>query len=181
MNIIFRIALAIYAFCLTVISAIAILFTLRPYKFLIIADYIYTTLQKNSYLFITLAIEIVFLALSVTFLSSGIRSSKDKRAVSKFTDIGEIKISLDSIEGVALSAVKRINSVKDTKAYISKDRDCVSILIKVTVSPDASIPSISEEIQKKVRKSVEDCCGIKVSQVKVLIEDVYSSYKFKVE
>jgi hypothetical protein len=156
MNIFFRILLAVYAFCLTIISGVIMLI---PFKKDIL-DRIYFSLSdilENSYsTFAMLFITFIFLGLSLTFLLSGFRNDKDKKAVSKHTSIGEIKISLSSIESIALTASKRLNGVKDTKASIIKHDDAVSIILKLIVMADINIPALSEDIQVKVKKAVEE-------------------------
>ena len=40
------------------------------------------------------------------FLLSGVKSEKDKKSVSKYNNVGEIRISLSAIESIALNASK---------------------------------------------------------------------------
>ena len=108
------------------------------------------------------------------FLLSGVRSNKDKKAVSKHTNIGEIRISLNSIENIALTTSRRINGVRDTKAFVKRQEDTVSITIRTMVLPDIVIPAVSEEIQDRVKRAVEENAGIEVKNVKVQVEGIYS-------
>lgn len=181
-NIFFRILLAIYAFCLTLASLIAMLVALRPELFERFSDYISThVLESSGTKFIVLLIAFIFFILSLTFLFSGFKSDKDKKAVSKHTNIGEIKISLNSVESIALAASKKINGVRDTRAYVYKQNDNVSIVIKAIVLADINIPALSEDIQVKVKNSVEESSGITVSDVKVVVENIYTGYRSRVE
>jgi len=184
MNIFFRVLLAVYAFCLAIVSTLAMIVALRPDAFERI--YLYMTdgvLSDVGARVIMFLIALVFFGLSLTFLLSGIRSSKDKRAVSKYTNIGEIVISLNSIENIVLNASKRLNGIKDSKASVTRMGDGVSIVIKAVVMPDVNIPTLSEDIQLRVKKSVEESTGVNVSDVKVIIENIFagSIYKPRVE
>ena len=186
MNLFFRILLTIYAFFLTIISIIAIAMTFKPEIYTNISGFVETSLYSgfrtpNLIMFI---ISAIFLIISLTFLLSGIKSEKDKKAVSNYNNIGEIKISLNSVESIALMASKRLNGVRETKAYVEKINDSansVSVVIKTIVLLDVNIPALSEDIQIKVKSLVEECTGIKVSSVKVVIENVYTGYKSRVE
>lgn len=182
MNLLFRILLTIYAFCLMIISLIACSITLRPEIFTGISDYISNdVLPSHSAKLIMFVITLIFLVLSIMFLFSGFKSDKDKKAVSKFTNIGEIKISLNSVESIALNSSRKLSGVKETKAYVTKLDDSVSIVIKTVILTDINIPSLSEDIQIKVKNSIEETTGIKVNDVRVVVENIYTGFKSRVE
>ncbi len=182
MNLFFRVLLAIYAFFLTIISFIALLIPLKSS----LLDSIYTflsevVLRSSSGQYGMLLISFVFVVLSIAFLMSGFKSDKDKKAVNKHTNIGEIKISLNTIENIALAASRKLNGVRESKASVMKKLDSVVISIKLVVMPDINIPALSEDIQVRVKSSVEESSGIKVDEVKVVVDNVYSGYKSRVE
>lgn len=184
MNIFSRILLAVYAICLMVISALTMIMVFK----IEILEVIYKTLLRliesnRSGSIVLFIIAFIFFGLSLTFLLSGFRSNKDKKAVSKHTNIGEIKITLNTIENIALNASKRLSGVRDTKAYVHRVEDSVAIIVNAVVMPDVNIPELSQDIQLRVKKSVEDSAGINVHNVKVLIENIYTGtvYKARVE
>lgn len=184
MNILFRVLLAFYAFCLTILSVISMIVTFRRDVLDKIYKYLADTVLASGYSsFIMLFISFIFFVLSITFLLSGFKSEKNKRSVSKLTSIGEIKISLNSIENIALSASRKTTGIKDTKARVIKINDSVSITVTAVVLPDINIPALSEDIQNKVKKSVEESSGISVNDVKVVIESIFTGapYKSRVE
>lgn len=182
MNLFFRILLAVYAFCLTIVSIITMLITFRPYIFDLISNYLSESVLPNrNASFIMFLIAFLFFALSLTFLLSGVKSDKDRKAINKFTNIGEIRISLNSIESIALATSRRLNGIRDTKVDVRKVDDSVSIIVRAVILPDINIPVLSEEIQVKVKKSVEESSGIKVNDVRVLVENIHTGYKARVE
>jgi uncharacterized alkaline shock family protein YloU len=186
MNIFFRVLLAIYAFCLAVISAVIMYVTIKTGVFNTLCSYldekVFSSISPGPRIAMFL-IALVFFVLSITFLLSGVRSNKDKKAVSKHTNIGEVKISLNSIENIALNASKKANGVKEAKTLVRKQDDNVSITARIVVMPDLSIPAISEDVQMRVKKSVEESSGINVRDVKVIVDSIYSgvTYKSRVE
>lgn len=178
MNIFFRVLLALYAFCLAIFSAIAMLVTIRTDFFTTIYDYLdanILSVESHGPRIALFVCAFLFFILSLMFLLSGVRSSKDKKAVSKHTSIGEIRISLGSIENIVLTASRKITGVRETKAYVRKVNDTVSIAVKVVVAPDINIPAVSEEIQTRVKTSVEDSSGIPVKDVRVVVENIQAS------
>lgn len=177
MNIFFRVLLAFYAFCLAVISAICMIITVKTEIFAIIYRYIDDFVFSNKSpgpRVVMFLITLLFFILSIMFLLSGVKSSKDKKAVSKHTNIGEVRISLNSIENIALNASRKVNGVKDTKALVKKHDDSVEVIAKIVVMPDMNIPAITEDVQLRIKKSVEECSGISVKEVKAVVESIYS-------
>ncbi|HAA42834.1 MAG TPA: alkaline shock response membrane anchor protein AmaP [Ruminiclostridium sp.] len=182
MNIIFRILLAFYAFCLTVISLILMIVTLNKEMFINITNFLEKTVLSNKASVILLFIvELIFFGLSLMFLLSGVRSERNRKSITRFNKIGEVKISLNTIENIALAASRRNNGVRDSKAYVKRTGENVSVHIRVVVMPDINIPALLEDIQKRVKKSVEETSGILVDDVKVFVENIYTGYRSRVE
>ena len=181
-NIFFRTLLAIYAFCLAVISAVAMYIIVRPVAYTSVTGYVAEHIFTNGASALRIAvfiIALIFFAMSIIFLLSGVRSNKDKKAVSKHTNIGEIRISLNSIENIAINASKKAGGVRESRTFVSKAEDGVNIEVRVVVMPDLSIPAISEDIQGRVKKAVEEAAGISVKNVKVVVESIFSGVTFK--
>jgi len=182
MNMFFRVLLAVYAFILTIVSLAAMVVTVKVELFERAASYLANNVLTNRGSSIAVFIvEFILFILSMAFLLSGFRTSKDKKCVSKHTNIGEIRISLNSIESIALAAAKRLNGVRETKAYVKKLGDAVSIAIKVIVLSDVNIPALSEDIQARVKKAVEESSGIGVNDINVIVDNIYTGYKPRVE
>ena len=79
MNIFFRILLAFYAFCLTVISLVLMIVTLNKEMFVNITSFLERNILSNKASVILLFIvELVFFGLSLMFLLSGVRSERNK-------------------------------------------------------------------------------------------------------
>ena len=66
---------------------------------------------------------------------------------------------------------------------VKKADDGVEIEVRLIVMPDLSIPVISEEVQGRVKKAVEESSGIPVKQVRVFVDSIYTglTYKARVE
>jgi len=45
------------------------------------------------------------------------------------------------------------------------------------INPDVSVPELSNNVQDVVRKYLEDIGGLKVAEVKVLVDDLSPSFK----
>jgi len=175
MNIFLRVLLSIYSFFLMILSAFVMVVTIKSNYFYLIMDYFSNSvLTHRSSSAVAFSIALVFFILSLVFLLSGIKVNKDKKAVSKHTNIGDIKISLGTIENIALAASRKISGVKETRANVYKRDDTVSVTINTVVLNDVNIPELSAAMQDMVKKAVENISGIGVNEVTVIVENVYS-------
>jgi uncharacterized alkaline shock family protein YloU len=182
MKIFFRTLLAIYAFCLAVFSAFAMYVAIRPDAYVAISEQVIDAISTDNATGLRIAVfatALVFFALSIMFLLSGVRSNKDKKAVGKQTEIGEILISLNSIENIAINASRKTNGVRDSKTMVRKTDNGVEIESRLVVMPEMSIPAITEDVQQRVKKSVEDTAGVRVESVKVIVDNIYSGITYK--
>jgi len=178
MNIILRILLAIYAFFLTIASMFAMLVTIRRDILSDAYTYLYNDVLNNRNPSIVMfIIASIFFCLSLTFLLSGFKPEGDKKAITKFNKNGDIRITLNSIENIALATSRKMSGIRDSKAYVTKVGENVSITVKAIVLPEINIPLLSEDMQIKVKSAVEDCTGVQVDSVKILIESIFTGYK----
>lgn len=172
-----RAILGVY-FVVVIIFTMAIMFlTVMPDSFESISTYISSNLLTNNvFQCIVFFGGLAVLAVSVILLLSGTNDDTEKRTISKKTEIGEIKVSLNSIESIALAATKRLSGIKEAKANVYKGMEGVTVVIKAVVLSDVNIPILSEDIQVKVKKTVEDTSGIRVIEVKVIVDNIFVGY-----
>lgn len=182
MNLVFRIMLAAYAACLSIVSIVLMFFMFKPDTIMWTANFIVNTVLPNRNASILLfLVEIIFFALSMMFLLSGVKSDTEKRAITKHTNVGEIRISLSAIETIALNATKKISGIKEAKAIVKKHGENVTISIRYIAMLDINLPALGEDIQVKVKKTVEDMTGTKVNEITANVDNVYAGYKGRVE
>lgn len=178
MNIILRILLAIYAFFLTIASLFAMLVTIRSDILTQTYTYLYSEVLANRNPSIVMfIIASIFFCLSLTFLLSGFKPEGDKKAIVKYNKNGEVRITLNSIENIALATSRKLSGIRDSKAYVTKSGEGVNITVKAIVLPDINVPLLSEDLQLKVKNSVEDSTGVRVDGVRVMVESIFTGYK----
>lgn len=178
MNIILRVLLAVYAFFLTIASMFAMLVTIKSDILSEAYTYSYNdVLAHRNPSIIMFIVSSIFFCLSLTFLLSGFKPEGDKKAIIKYNKNGDIRITLNSIENIALATSRKLNGIRDSKAFVTKVGEGVSITVKAIVLPDINIPLLSEDMQQKVKSAVEDCTGVQVDSVRVLVESIFTGYK----
>lgn len=177
----FRFLLAVYSFFMTIVSMIALLISLKIIAFDVFYDIGVSMLTSAKSSLIVTITAFISAVLSLLFLIFSISAGKKQKAIVKQTEIGEIMISLNTFENIALSVVRRIAGLKDSKAYVRRNDELLSMKIVTSVVPDINIPSIAEEIQNKVKSTIEKSTGIEVKNIKVHIDNLYFGYKPRVE
>lgn len=126
-------------------------------------------------------ISMVLLLLSLRFIFKITSSSTNSYDyVSKETEMGEIRISFNTIKTIALSSIRNIGSIKEAKIQVSNEGGEVSIDITASFAIDALIPEVSKEIQGNIKEAIERTAEINVKEVVVFVDDTNNSGKRRV-
>jgi uncharacterized alkaline shock family protein YloU len=132
-----------------------------------------------------IAIGLFVFLVTLRFFYVSIRRGRGQApSIDQRTDIGDIRISLDTVENLALKAAGRVRGVKDLKARVSIGGSGLDIVIRSVVDGENSIPELSEEMQRTVKTHIEDVTGIPVAGVSVFIANVVhtqTTFKSRVE
>ncbi|MBB6730522.1 alkaline shock response membrane anchor protein AmaP [Cohnella zeiphila] len=118
------------------------------------------------------------------FIVSVKRNGSSAPSINQKTDHGDIRISVETMENIALKAASRTRGVKDLRARVMAGDAGLRISIRAFVDGETSIPALSEEMQKTVSEQIEETTGIPVAEVSVYIANVTQSpttYKSRVE
>ena len=134
---------------------------------------------------VVIGASIVVLLVSLRFFVVSVRRSGPQApSINQRTEHGDIRISVETVENLALKAAARTRGVKDLKARVRVAEAGLEILIRAFVDGEGSIPALSEDIQRTVSQQIEDATGIPVAEVSVYIANVTptaASFKSRVE
>lgn len=116
-------------------------------------------------------VSLVILLISLRFLFTHfIRPRKVEPGVERETEIGQVHISLSTLESVAMKAAGRVRGISELVARVKLTGDrSVSFGLKVAVDGEFAIQTLSEQLQLIVKEQVEQLCGVKVDQVSVYV------------
>jgi len=171
MKILDRIVLTIYTFCLAIVS---IVFILIPFDFIgalsIRNVEQYFNSMKGNYLYSIIGL--AFLLVSIRFLLSGLNGKKKGKYIVRHTNLGELKISTQTVEGLAQSVTSNFTGIKDIKTNVMIEEEGLIIFIKGLVNPDINIPETTVNIQNKVKEHIEKCTGVEVNEIRVEIINI---------
>ncbi len=129
-------------------------------------------LVRNSLLIAS----IVFLMISVRLFYLAIRRNNTRSpAVDLPSTFGNVSISMETIQNVALRASTKISGLNDLKARILMKESGLAIELRTKVDGNIPIPRITEEIQRLVKEQVELLTGIPVDKVSVYVANIVTA------
>lgn len=127
----------------------------------------------------------IVLLISIRFFYISVRTTQAQApSIDQRNEWGDIRISIDTVENLALKAAGRTRGVKDLRARVRVNSSGIEILIRSVVDGESSIPALTEEMQASVKQHVEEITGIPVATVSVFIANVAQStptFKSRVE
>jgi len=95
-----------------------------------------------------------------------------KTIVIQETALGEVKVSLTAVENLIFQLLRPIPEIREAKPFIKGIAGKPSVLLKLVIIPETNLPELTKRIQNLVQEGVLDILGIKISQVKVLVDSV---------
>jgi uncharacterized alkaline shock family protein YloU len=172
-----RFLLFLYTFILTVLFIAAVPFLAgwlridqnQPQQLLQI-------IQQPAVIFLLLGL---FIVAGIRLLWVDIRPAR-KQAVVYESKLGNVHIALTAIESLAEKVVSQNNGVREVEARVFNRPQGIDIQIKAAVTPDTSIPEVSDAVQEQVKQRVLSVTGITVQQVEFLVHSISAS-KLRVE
>lgn len=122
---------------------------------------------------------ILFLISFRLFYISVKRGNASSPSIDQRTDFGDIRISMETVENLALKAAGKQKGVRELKARIRILESGLEITLRAVVDGESSIPALTEEIQRSVKEHVEDITGIPVASVTVFVANIIQTQTFK--
>lgn len=171
-----RVLLFIYTFILTVLFLAAIPFFAGWLNIGQNQPQFLHAIQQPGVIFFLLGI---FIIAGIRLLWADIQPTR-KQAVVYESKLGNVHIALTAIESLAEKVVSQNNGVREVKAHVFNRSQGIGIRIKAAVTPDISIPEVSDAVQEQVKERVLAVTGITVQQVEFLVHSISAS-KLRVE
>ena len=86
------------------------------------------------------------------------------------TDMGELRIAVSAIENLILKCVETHKEVKVQDIAIINRRGAVSVMLRVTMDSNVSIPHAVEQIQTQVKRYLLASSGIDVHDISISVD-----------
>lgn len=172
MNLFDRFILAIYSLALIVLSCVMIAVTSGWFSPELFRPYIDQILAGTNIAYLIVAI--LFLIVSLRFFLSSFqfKRNKEDRGIRQRSDLGEINITVQTIQTIVERVARRVKGVRDLRSSVKVIESGTVISLKVSVDGETPFPELTHKLQTDVKEQVESITGILISEVKVVVTEV---------
>ena len=175
-----RFLLFIFSLAICVISVTTLLASLSVINELDSLNFIRDVFEQSSLNNIVIVVAFVLFLLGLRFLYLSVRVQNPRnRSYQLSTPMGEIMISMETIENLSLKAANAVRGVKDLKPRVKISEQGLEISIRVVVDGVHAIPELTEQIQQHVTKDVTEITGIQVNNVSVFVANIIQNPNVK--
>ncbi len=115
----------------------------------------------------------VLLLICVKLLFAGRVKKSEVRpasALMRQTELGGTFISLEALDSMIQKHCRALARVKDVHTTLQSTETGVTVGIRLCVLPDTDVVTLSSELQKSLKESIETMTGIQVNEIGVLVE-----------
>jgi len=103
---------------------------------------------------------------------SGLKGSGSIKTITvEKSDSGEVSMSVSAIKSIIAKAAKQVTGTKEVRSEVSQSANGLTVKLHTMVVPDHNVPGIAAALQTIVKEQLEKVGGLKVAEVKVLVDD----------
>jgi hypothetical protein len=84
---------------------------------------------------------------------------------------GSLQISLQALEHLVSRCLAQHPELMETRTSIHGEGDAVNIRLRATLRAGVRMPEIADALQQEIQEYLSECAGIRVSGVKIIVED----------
>ncbi|HOB20142.1 MAG TPA: alkaline shock response membrane anchor protein AmaP [Candidatus Atribacteria bacterium] len=176
-----RVLLSLYTFVIFVLALCLLGISIGLISLDAIADSISSISYGFTFILITSGTALIFIIVSLRLFIAGLIGRKPASSLLKETEMGSIRVSVNTLDVLAQKAVRSFSEIKDVKTFILIENDGIRVRLKVSTMPDVKMPELTLAIQAKVKEYVEEYSGILVKAVHIYVDNQLTATKSRVE
>lgn len=138
------------------------------------------TLQLHMWPWLSL-VTVLLLVISFKYLFLSIVPPKLQSTLLKNTEMGMIRVSINTLDQIVQKAARSFVDVKDVKTSLVPESDTIRVRVVLYLMPEVNIPTLTQAVQAKVKESIEDTSGIIVREVQVYVENASTPQRAKLD
>lgn len=172
-----RSLLALYAIIVGLLSLFVLFLSLAgniPY-------YLQLAFKSPDQRMVIGVLAVVFFIISIRMLFSTISKGSVEQALIQDGALGQVRITLEALENLVKKVAFQVAGVREAQPKIVVTPEGMKLLMKVAVTPDLSIPDTSQELQAKVKEELKQVAGIELNEVRILVHNISTGMKPRVE
>lgn len=176
MKTIWRLLMFIYNLVLLLLAGVVLAVTLgRPEPLKYINMMMATTQNRIAVGIIAAAI----LILTIWGLIASLKGEpKPKTVVVNNGVDGLVSITIPAIKAIIMKGIKKVEGVKEIRPVVNTGHvEGLVVYMHTMLNPDYSVPETSQKIQVVVKEQLENIGGLKVHEVRVLVDEFVGTGK----
>ena len=121
---------------------------------------------------IMVAVAVVLVAVALMLLSA-ILPAKKKRSSTfaiQRNENGMVRISLKALETLVQKCLNQHAELKVVTSSLFSDEESVRVDVHINMQTDISMPLAISALQKQIKKYLEACSGVLISEVRIFVE-----------
>lgn len=117
----------------------------------------------------SLVLIVVFAYLLVKSL---LPSRKPKAVVIDSNLNGQVSITIEAVKVIIMKAVRQVEGVREVRPVVNSSSKGLIVYLHMMINPEYSIPDMTEKVKNEVKRYLEELGGLKVAEVKILVDDL---------
>lgn len=174
-----KVIVALWALMVAAVAAIILLIPFVPSIGLAIRDF--TQFMEDNSLFASIAALILGLSLWLFFAQFQVDRPQTPSSVVLNTEGGEVRIALVAVETLVRQAAGQLKGVREVRTGFFRRNEGLGVHLRATVSAEGGIPDLVAQLQQRVAEHVFNTAGIRIEEVKVLVDNVAAGPHNRVE
>lgn len=167
-----RVLLVLGGLVLLALGVFVVLFASNVIRF---ADISMDILFKDAWqwmpLFILAGAVLTLMGIRIAFRPLWRRKDAQSRYYAvQSVDAGSVHISMQAIDHLIHKCIQYWPEILSTQIAIRGQQEAVTIRLRLTLRSDVRIPELIADVRTEVKDYVEECSGVKVERVEVVIE-----------
>lgn len=119
----------------------------------------------------------IFFLLAVWLLQSFITENQQEQTIIQENEMGQVRIVSSAVKGLVRQVVLDQPGIADVKPSFTLKGEAFKIHLKLAVSEEAHIPTLSTEMEELVKERLMKMAGLQVDEVLVTVEEVEENKK----
>jgi len=128
----------------------------------------------TAYTVLTVLVLLTLMSVRLFYISVR-RTRTEAPFIAERTEIGEFRISLETIENLSMKAASKVRGVKDLRIRVNVSPPGLEIEVRTIVDGERIIPELTSEIQSAIKDSIEEITGYPVVSVSVYVANTVQS------
>lgn len=127
--------------------------------------------RENALILAGSGLLLLLICVKLLFAGKGKKTEiRPASALMRQTEFGGTFISLEALDSMVQKHCRAVPRVTNVRTTMQSNETGVTIGLRLCVMPDTDVVTLSSDLQKSLKESVESLTGIHVNEIGVLVE-----------